>query len=364
MKKEVLRDVLSVPAVADGNPSAAMALARQAQSLGREVDYVELTATSLAVNLFHGNMTSSPEAAREYTDRSEARRNSLPARAYALAGFLEFVIRCPKGDRPIRWNVMQEHQLLGASPRLLRMLGVEDIRLAVPDVYPKVSARIAAQKHPGTRVSVWNSAAYEELQAGGIRTELCKPYLLDSFRPDLEAFWGSGVTVVAKTSGNGMPADWQQALVRSLTETDQAWRMHTTWGNIGHDARREEPDRKERIEAFYGDLGGATRAIIGYPSELVEVTCEMRERGADTWLITLPPRGAHEKRNLQFAQDHGLVLGELAMGTAHEPTLEGLRQIQLSELRGVLDNLPQSSWSTGVVGSEPFWTAGSESTGV
>lgn len=356
------REILSTPDVGDGNPSTLIALQRQAVLLGENPLTTCLPTTSKPANIFHRRMTADPHLTDTYANDSESKRVSLPAKIYAKASFTEFAVRLAcKGefdmDGDHRWNAIQEHQLLGANLEVLNHLGINDVRMVVPDVHPKESAVAAARQIPGINVSVWNSEAQKQLLQQGLDTTLHKPYMLDGFAPDIEAFKEHGRQVVIKSSGSGMPNIWYENLRETFMNTDTNFALHTQTHHRTQDSVTIYHDKESRIEAFYDDLGGQTRLVIGYPSELVGVVYDMRSRGIPAWMATLPPRGSHEKRNLRFALDNGLIIGELKFNPKRPPTFEDVASLEINDLPNILSDLPEPpAPSTVSIAVKPFWS--------
>ena len=356
------QEIISVSDVADGNPSTAYSLAEQLRFCGGNPTEIHLSSTALPVNLFHKDISSDPDSAKLYTSESESKRVGIKARLYAAACFTEMAVRLSfdrthNTKESSRLNIVQEHQLLGASDAVIDLLGIISIRLAIPDVFPKESAKHAASRIYDTTFSVWNAEAQRELEDSGFKAELHKPYLLDGFRPNNPEFMNQGAEVVVKTSGNGMPKIWQTELLEELSQSRLGWSFHSPKGSIDYASwENSRLNKKDRIQNFYDDIGGNTKVIIGYSSELVGLVCDLRERGVDTWMITLTPRGAHELRNLEFAIRHNLVLGELApTGYFHPPSSSGLRTIPMKMIQQVLSSAPEPTWQSGIVGTTPFW---------
>ncbi len=361
---EKKQEVISVADVADGNPATAMALARQLRAGGDEPTEIYLSLTSIPVNYFHRDISADHHEARYYTENSESKRLNLQSRLYAAACFGEFSMRLAVRkdhdlDRPSRWTIVQEHQLLGAPDMLIDSLGITDVRVVVPDVFPKESAKHVVKNTVGASFSVWNLEAQYELEAEGFEVALHKPYHLDGWRPHTPEFSSSGAEVVIKCSGNGMPQEWEHELKSVLAMSrSTTWGLHTPRGKTSHKFEvMRRLTKPERLQNFYNDLGGNTKVLIGYPSELVGVVCDMRERGVPIWMIALPPRGAHELRNLLFAIENKLVLGEfMPRDYTHPPTFPGLEQITSQQIAGILHNLPQAKWAEGIVGTTPIWS--------
>ena len=106
-----------------------------------------------------------------------------------------------------------------------------------------------------------------------------------------------------------MPSAWESELSRYTVGENSIWTPNS------------EPKPEERINGFYRALDQSTQTIVGYPSELIQVIEALHRVGnKDVQLVALPPRGAHEQRNLDYAIEKGLV----AAGTA----LKGVRSTQ------------------------------------
>lgn len=359
MAQQRRQEYLSVATIADGNPATALALKRLADAQGVPVgDVVNLSIVSGAVQFLHKALTSSPLRSQNYTANSETRRAGLAAHALGRAFFLEFAARTHSlvGDTHARWNVVQEHQLLGATPWLLRRLGIDAFRLVTPDVNPKESGIVAAQKHPNTTISVWNRPAFDALRERGINAELTRPYFIDAFRPLIGQDDNPGLPIVVKTSGSGMPGSWQHALRSALNTTESPWALHTPQGRHAYDGFTPETDRTTRIESFYGDLGKSTELIIGYPSELVGIVADIQQRGVNAHMLALPPRGDHERQNLRFGTDNGVIVAELQMpGADTSPTWDDLPRLAVADIPHILGTLEPSRLDPSLLGTVPFW---------
>lgn len=361
---EKKQEIISVSDVADGNPSAAWSIARQLRDLNGDPTEILLTATSVPVNYFHRDISADHHEARYYTEHSEVKRLDLKSRVYAAACFGEFSVRLALSkshdlDLPSRWTIVQEHQLLGAPDMMIDSLGITDIRVVVPDVFPKESAKHAVRNTVGATFSVWNVEAHHELEVEDFEVELHRPYHLDGFRPRTPEFFTEGKELVIKSSGNGMPKEWENELTSTLARSrDTTWGLHTPRGKTSHKFEvMRMLTKAERVQNFYNDLGGNTQILIGYPSELVSVVCDMRERGVPIWMIALPPRGAHELRNLQFAIENNLILGEFTpRDYTHPPTFPEVEQITADQIIGLLQNLPKAKWVEGIIGTTPIWS--------
>jgi hypothetical protein len=287
---------ISVPNIADGNPSAAMAWAKQNES---EPPVLRLRVSSWLVEKFHRGISDDPEQANTYTQDSEAKRVGVFAMVYALAAFAELSLSLAMNGGCRELTIVQEHQVMLASHRILKFLGVGAINILVPDVYPKDSAVRAANRladrmgKEAVTMTVWNQEAYRELNEGDNRfeTKETEPWLLN-----LAPGSAPGVETVLKASGSGMPKKWEEALIEAYRlKPEQVW------------TPLAKPGREDRIKGFYGSLGSDTRYIIGYPSELVQVVASLNSKNK-VKLVALPPRGAHELKNLEWAISKGFVV--------------------------------------------------------
>jgi len=355
---EITSRVLSCPDVADGNPASMHAIANLAHEAGIRVPEISLHLSSRLVHAFHGGISSDPSKAAHYTKNSEARRLGLGAQLYARLAAHDFAHQLEELgiDEPIQWIAVQEHQLLGMSTRRLRKLGVSDIELVVPDVYPKESAVEAVIKHDNSRLVVWNHDAYSELIDQGLPARLVKPFLVDGFRStafDLE----HGDDLIVKSSGSGMPADWARQLTIRLTQDALGldWSMHIPGWRFEHQHSAQVVGRRQRLGGFFGRIGLNTRVIVGYPTELIGVVAGARLRGAETAMLALPPRGRHEVRNMEFASDNGLLIGEVRFDASQKQSLDSVELIDLCDVVDAAKSYNTVPFSTDVVGDKTFW---------
>ncbi len=353
-----IQEIISTPGIADGNPATAQALRNLA--IEHEIaasELLTLPITSLPAGLFHNRMTHDPSSAQDYTQGSEAKRVDAKARIFAALSFAEFALNAKRLDRqtPVRWNVIQEHQLLGASRRVLSMLGIRDVRLVTPDVFPKESGILAAQAKRA-EVHVWNQEALKAAENAGVVARLIRPFLLEGHRPGDESFDNPGPAIVVKSSGSGMPERAKVELNNTLFNGDRDWVIHSPRVLHGPEGSRIPPqDRFNRIQAFYGDLSSHTRVLIGYPSELVGVGFEMKQRGVPLWMLTFPPRGEHELKNLRFGLEHGLVYGELEL-PGHESTdMPGLEIVPLNKINEIAQTPNDTPLPADLLGSTFVW---------
>ncbi len=351
-------NLISEPGIADGNPAEAIALHQSAQEADIDVaPIINLSTTSSIVQKFHHRTTQNPDKAQGYTKNSEAKRVNTSARLYASASFAEFFMRARRrvDGRPVRWNVVQEHALLGSNRRTLDILGVQEISLYTPDVFPKESGVLAASQSDA-EIVVWNSEAFEYVADQGVRARMAKPILLDTLGPKVDTEH-RGHEVVLKSSGSGIPFYIGNAILGGLYRSEQRWIAHTPdviyESGVTYASSRNKQDR---IRDFYDSLGASVKVLIGYPSELVGVGMELRARGTPVWMITLPPRGKHELNNLSFGHRHGLILGEIAIDESAPTSLPGLRAINPILLPEIIAKLEKpDTLPKGLISTSPVW---------
>ncbi len=355
-----LKEYLVVPPIAEGNPSAKLAIKLQAEAAGISTIDVDLKLMASLAGAAHGRITEDPDQAAKYTENSEDERVGLKARIFARMCALELAAAALSNGRPdARFNFFQEHPLLGMTDYIADFLRAERIRLVVPDVNPKESGVIAVRNHlEKASFVVWNRDAEKELRGMGLDVELRKPFMLDGLRSGDPNFNEPGSKLVVKGSGSGMPEEWEDKIFDCLDEAESRdWSMHTQRNRvINGNGVPLLPIRHSRIRSFYRALGGATERVVCYPSEMVGVMADLNERGVRAQMITLPPRGDHERRNLEFAIEHGLVFGQMAFKGVN--LIPGLRVVEPSELIGIIGkDKPKDTWRSGIVGTEPFWEA-------
>jgi hypothetical protein len=351
-----------VPKIGDGNPGAASSLERAAAVAGVETQTTYLSVIARIAQVLHGHMSGDPCRQREYTEKSEAVRTGLAAQIFSKLMFGELVLRVANNRQPSELNAIQEHQLLEADRRLLEWLGILLVRLVVVDTQPKLSGEAAVQHLLDQKVAaelmVWNEEAYKYLDALKFPVKLVAPFLLSGFWPEAEGS-REGDEVVIKASGSGMPKEWMARLQRVLPQMSNQssfiYPGHMFSGQSESTIRVASADRHEN---FYRRLGSNTRVIIASPSEIVQVVAEMRSRGINCVLIALPPRGEHEKKNLEYAIQHGLVAACLEFDDGR-PTVTSVPVITPEELPRFFKSADLSRTVTKPpgLGKEPYWEA-------
>lgn len=364
--------VLVVPPIAEGNPTMQEAALRQAKQDGIDVTAVNLNITGWLGSHMHSGMTEDPSRAERYSKSSEEERLNLKARLFSIACAGELMARVGLDrEEPSQFCFSQEHPIFGLHPEVLRhWLNASSLKVFVPDVFPKESAveilRRKAVEMPVEFV-VWNVEAEKELRDRGMPVELKKPFMLDGFRPDLDEFAESGSELIVKSSGSGMPEDWENELVeafqnRGLRGDAVSWAIHTQRRRYKQSQVYPWITNKAwRIEDFYKSLGANTRLLVSFPTELVGVVAGIHTRGVSTMMVSMPPRGAHEVRNQKFALEHGLLFGYLGVGIYEGITsLNGLPVVAPRDLEAVVRELRDakiSGWNKEIVGEERLWAA-------
>jgi hypothetical protein len=344
---------IPVPEVGHGNIAAAIALQRLLQMNGIEDSEIwRLRFTAKAGQVLHRGMSHLPGVSRSYTNASEQVRRSLLARGFGQLLYRELAwhLNAFKNERkqaPSELNLMviQEHQLFGLTQKMMNKLG--SAYLLVPDVFPKASAKDIVRKWKDKIIFlVWNEDAYEELHREGLPVALVPPFLLAGFRPEEQSttnrpekksdFYEEGVPVVLKSSGSGMPAAWVKQ-IQQVLQICPEYRMflpRQVWEN-GSKHQFKQGEIENELDEFYQSLGGKTRVIISYPSEMTMVVQELRARGVPVIWICLPPRGEHEKRNLEYAFAHHLCTALLDFDLPPD-FLPHILRITIPELREFL----------------------------
>ncbi|MFO0971687.1 MAG: hypothetical protein U0520_05075 [Candidatus Saccharimonadales bacterium] len=358
MSTERITIVGSVPLVADGNPATLLALDELARNDGLDFTALRLSTVSAPARFFHKGVSADPARAEHYVLSSEEERAGLKGRLFGTVAAAEFAVRHALfAHGATHWDVVQELPLLTIHPLVLSLLGIKTARLMVPDVYPKESGVAAVEKHKKmARFSVWNADAAAELQDRGFEVDFTQPYLLSSFRPEKDDFSSQGLEVIMKTSGSGAPEAWIEEIICNLERGGVQYAVHTPEYRMTNGRKKiVYDDFNSRIKAFYDDLGGKTRMLIGYPTELVGVVCEMRERDVDCWMVTLPPRGAHELRNREFGFKHDVIHSGLLPNSSHEDVYGLPRAIRSNSLCRVLEDTGAPSLPDGLIGADKLW---------
>jgi hypothetical protein len=165
-----------------------------------------------------------------------------------------------------------------------------------------------------------------------------------------------------------MKSEWVSAIVHGIaqawTRPEQAYgfRAITQTPTQYYDEMGREYLQKRRmlrLQHLAGCIGLNTRVIIGFPTELTAVVAEARSKGAPVQLLACPPRGAHEAENLRFAQENGMLLGEIDFTGEHQPTVPGARHIDVRDLADVIGyalRLPPARLDQGLLGQQDYFS--------
>lgn len=352
------RFVRSYPDIAAGNPAAVFALENSMDEAGLRGTTISLQVSSAPVRLFHGKISSDPAVAAEYSVDSESVRLDDRARQYAKVAFADFyaqlrVRQILSRDRPVRWIAVQEHQVYGAAERALDRLQIEAIDLVVPDVFPKQSAVETASLHDRVELVVWNQPAYDELRQHGHRARLVRPFLLDGLVDVHDGYPGD--TIVAKSSGSGMPKEWRRKLTKELGHTDERWSLHTPGGLYRQEGKFPVDGKRVQVAEFYQSIGYETEHIITYPNECTQSIAALNCEGVGARMLAMPPRGAHEVRNLEFARDAGFLLGEIGFTSCQKPSIPGVNLIDARDIRNIMEfDRPAQPLPGGLLGTVSY----------
>ncbi len=300
---ENLKIPVVVPEIGHGNPFSAQIIVEQ---LGEKSELFLLAGfVTQALKRVHRLMTSSKEISEGYTKKSADLR-SLGQEVIALLLALEMM---DDRDRLRSESkiFIQEFGLLAVS--MLGYLSVGKNYFFVPDVFPKRSATNILRR-TGARPMVWNRTAFEELEKLGFKPILVAPVLPDISQEEIGDI--DEKKVVLKASGSGISKEFLEFVINStqLGHNFECWmpdrvkRYKKNEGKI--DFSQEKISRDKYFNRFSQTLRDAGE-IICYPSEMIQVIASLKKRGWQGKVRVLPPRGEHEKRNLDWAIEHGLI---------------------------------------------------------
>lgn len=344
------------PNVGDGNPlstESARALLVQAGADVSPTDWLNVTSRPAAA--FHRGMTTDPGVSAEYTEGSEAARQGFKARAYSQLSFAEMVLHMvPHESGDIALLAGQEHPVMRASPKLLKNLGVKCVYLLVADSFPKESS-IAATRHLDSNgidayEVVWNELAHAELLYSDVPSLLVEPYIYRGLKAIAGDEAGEGSTdIVMKTSGSGIPEEWKWDITTQLSKAGTPF----SYLEPGNNSRRTLHQRQIKLGRA---LSNTTQLIIGFPSELVQMTAGIQLNGGRAGLLALPPRGVHEARNLEFAKELGILKGSLHPEDLSVLTVDG-ECMTIKDFVGTLGSQPEPELTVDLLGTQPLEVA-------
>lgn len=323
------RSVLTMaPQIGHGNPLTAIALANSLKDAKPSLVHGPLTAL---LSLSHGLMTKSGQFSREYTKRSEDLRSGIAGIAIGGIQLAQWLAneRLNLASHPLaEVGVFVQEHLLGVLPEeLLRKWFPKGVFLFIPDVFPKESAvKILLEKKGVVIPLVWNRSAFNELRERGLVPILIEPVLPKGFLP--ENYQGlinkesreRPQKIVIKTSGSGISRELDGWLEQNIIGNRLPGQRIEYWQPQGlviySDASDASPQKQEEKildlneygQKFYRSLLDVD-LIISYPSEMIQVVAWLKAQGWHGKFFVLAPRGAHEKRNLDWAIRVGIVDG-------------------------------------------------------
>lgn len=332
---------------AHGNPSTLYALETIANSHGFDFASFPLTHSGSFADILHQIMTKYVSGA--YTKHSTELRKSIVGKVFASYVFAEFyscMIKALSHDsrNPFMLAVIQELILLGADVHLLQDVYGNNVNLYIPDVYPKKSAvlGIEQKKDLHANVILWNEPAQAEVAVAiGSRSKLYAPFLLRALSEEDTFNNIDQPEVVVKTSGSGGMTLQDGLLIKQLC--DQAGiscfihfpHSFISSTDVTFKTYDKSVSKKEIIKQFFAKLSIHTKVLICYPSEMVQVAAEVALLGVPVRMVCLPPRGAHEVVNLEFAIKSGLCIAMLNLSGKRIPSW-GVRTISIQDLPDVI----------------------------
>lgn len=329
--------LVQVPMVGEGNPAAAMAIARRLESNQIPAELSYLTLSGIPAQAWHRRMTQSSEQSEQYTQTSESTRKGRLAEIFGKVSKLEMEIVLSRffdsNPSPILIGVQEMQFLSYTAPQLLSRFS--KTFLYIPDVFPKESAVDILQRLP-IQALVWNEEARRHLEMKGVNAVLVEPILPFAFA---DAASGKHRTstdpyVLIKSSGSGMPNILAKALTEFHRERNIPFELWLPDRVITNDGSRPLPSsRQDKITTFYTNLlHNIPSLVIAYPSEMVQVFYALVLHNIFVPNISLNPRGAHELVNLNWAMKKGVI-------TAQLDDMSKLPKIQDKILQGQFDRV-------------------------
>ncbi|MDO8429179.1 MAG: hypothetical protein Q7S88_00985 [Candidatus Daviesbacteria bacterium] len=299
---------VSTSLVGEGNPATALAVGNLIEKAGHAVERGLLNLSAIPARLFHRSMRTSRHLGQEYTDHSEGlRRLAIPV--LGALSKIEHSLRFRQMFTPTKSPRMlvavQEHQLGGYSEEKLKKSFPGGRFLVIPDVEPKDSA-VKLMRDLGITPIVWNEQAQVRLTDLGFDPKLVAPFLPKGFMNGYSDLGPLSPRIVVKTSGSGISPIHRDNLRQALDVLGIEYKIYLP-GEVlsqGQKVKRVGPLSK-RISEFYDDIvSQPPTLLISPPSEMIQVGSVLLQRG--TSLCPLPPNGAHERVNLEWAERMGL----------------------------------------------------------
>lgn len=308
------REIISSVEVGAGNPIAALARGCKLERDGINVGRVNISWSVILAALLHKLMTQHNALSAGYSENSNKVRDGKLMKLLAKFAYLEFKYKLDRlgyleDDKPV-WNVFQELPLLGADLKDVEKI-FSLIRVFVPDVYPKQSAVSAIKRVGGLgQMMVWNDIALNHLHNHGVNATKINPWFISGILGEGALQNQNGPEIIVKSSGSGMPNKLFAQIWKFFDAVGASAAFYLPNFIINDDGSTQTPKNKNAgYEMFLRSLGKNTKFIIGYPSELVQIVAEMRQFGLETCLVALDPRGSHERLNLEYGKENGLICG-------------------------------------------------------
>jgi hypothetical protein len=301
MPKQKAEVLISVPNVAEGNPSTALALYLHLLQAQKNPSLLLGHLLAIPAALYHRRMTRSAEKSAAYIESGHQTRQSMMPVLGAIAE-TELAIR-GLGHRYDSLVQVQEHPLGLFSEKRLKRTFPRSRFLVIPDVEPKDTA-IAVMEKTKITPAVWNTQAANKLDSLGLNPILVSPNLPNDITlPD-------GTTledrVVVKASGSGMPAKYTENLKTALSKIGVPFEIYLPNEIISESGSRSRlRTTLGKVREFYANLYFRTpKVLISYPSEMVQVATILTQLGTN--FLYFNPRGKHELVNYNFARKHDL----------------------------------------------------------
>ncbi len=319
--------------IGEGNPLAVLAAQAQLQATGIP------TVLKLADNPIsrlaawkQSLITGDEQKRLDYNANYDRVRTSLPAKVLGLLNLLELsaFIHRSKAKKLV---LAQELPLALLADLELPLVSailakLEEIIILVPDVYSKNGALSTTVKlqNSGKNVTlaVWNKAAQERLQQHGIRHHLIKPWLIpDSAKPITS---NQAPLSIIRPSGTGINPKYMGAIAAFLAqERPQQIGQHllgssvtTHYNRRGQKTATHHHSPHSLMKALITALRANPEVVFAYPSEMVQVITQFRQKGWQGKYYMFPERGLHEVENGIFAAIHGIGQALALVGNKFE----------------------------------------------
>jgi hypothetical protein len=311
-----------------GNPASVIALASQAKRLGLSAQ------TNLIDNLtartIHTRISQTPERIANYTDNGESLRSGFAATVFASiflpADILISNIRASRNIFDI--GVFAQELLLDSfgDAQLMKKFP-KGVFLLIPNVHANDNAK-EVLKRKKARPVVWNKDEYKVLRDTGYDPVLVAPWLPSGFIETEEMKDPTKNRIVVKASGGGIPKQFLNP-IRQLKESGKTIREFLPDGR--------DPDLQ--MSEFYNDLiNNPPETLIGFSSENIQVVSYLYSKSWKGRFLSLPPKGDHELKNLEWAVKMGICQGVIDFGfemASKIMEIPGIRIIKPEDIPGL-----------------------------